>query len=342
LLDGDLVLTGYVDSYAPRFDADTHVVEIRGRSRTADFVDSSAVVPGGQMKGLSLLDVALRLAAPFGLAVEVLSALGPVLPDVQIQQGETCYAVVERLCRMQGLLVCDGPGGALALARAGTRRAQGALIQGVNLLSASAELDQSRRHSEYIVKGQRPNTDDRGDGPAPAAGRGLLEQLTGDGGGAGATVRACLGRALDVAVGRYRPLILIAETQTDDASAFRRALWEARRRLALGVKASVLVQGWRQQPGAAGSPLWDVNLLVPVVSDWLGIDREMLISAVEFRKDDGGTTTALELTLPDAFQGADETAPGGSASGGAAGGNDDLWSGGWVKGTIERGLGVFG
>src|SRR5215475_11266181 len=46
-LDGELVITGYVDTYSPRFDANSHGVELRGRSRTADLVDSSAIVPGG-------------------------------------------------------------------------------------------------------------------------------------------------------------------------------------------------------------------------------------------------------------------------------------------------------
>jgi prophage tail gpP-like protein len=104
----------------------------------------------------------------------------------------------------------------------------------------------------------------------------------------------------------------------------------------MSVRASVTVAGWRQH-GTRG-PLWDVNLLVPVVSPWLGIDRDLLISSVEFRKDDGGSTTALELTLPDAFMGEGE---GGTASGGDAGANGDLWSGGSITGVLERAGGIF-
>src|SRR4029077_7785864 len=128
LLDGEVVITGYVDSYAPRFDANSHGVEIRGRSRTCDFVDGAAIVPGGQFKQLTLTEIAERLAAPFGITVKSSAGMvegprpspgfvGPIPPvpgtrgtptegprpspdfvgpmpplqDVQVHQGETCY-----------------------------------------------------------------------------------------------------------------------------------------------------------------------------------------------------------------------------------------------------------
>src|SRR4029450_4375559 len=143
LLDGELVITGYIDTYSPRFDATSHDVAVRGRSRTADFVDGAAIVPGGQFKQLSLFEIAERLAGPFGLPVHPRAPIGAPLADVQIQQGESCYAVLERLCRMQGLLVSDGPAGILTLTRVGSRRAVGSLVQGGKILSARAELDLS-------------------------------------------------------------------------------------------------------------------------------------------------------------------------------------------------------
>ncbi len=355
-LDGTLVLTGFIDTYAPRYDGNSHGVELRGRSMTADFIDGAAIVPGGQFKQLSLLEIAMRLAAPFGLMVDALAAIGGPLADVQIQQGETCYAVLERLCRMQGLLVCDGPAGILTLARVGSRSAAGALLEGVNILGASAELDASQRFSQYVVKGQRANTDDRVDRTstaAPARGR-SDDDSTASGSAAGDSVRASIGAVVDSFIGRYKPWLLTAETQADDAQCQRRAEWEARRRAGHSMRASVVVGGWRQFPGG---PLWDVNLLVPVVSPWLGIDRVLLTSTVEFRKDDGGATTRLELTLPDAYATeGDSTSiveglrPSGSfvgpmpgirtASGGPAGGGADLWQSGFIS-LVKEGMGAL-
>jgi prophage tail gpP-like protein len=254
----------------------------------------------------------------------------PPLQDVQVQQGETCHALLERLARLQGLLITDTADGRLALTRVGSRVAETALVQGSNILGASAELDASQRFSEYTVKGQRANTDDREDRTTAAS---AAVSAAGD------SVRACIGAVLDSFVGRYRPWLLTAETQVDDAMCQLRAAWEARRRAGQSTRASIVVAGWRQLPGG---PLWDVNLLVPVVSPWLGIDRVLLISSVEFRKDDSGSTTRLELTLPDAFAAEGDAVPGdATASGGAAGGGGDLWKGGSISDVVTKAGGIF-
>jgi prophage tail gpP-like protein len=344
LLDGEVVITGYIDTYMPRYDANSHGVEIRGRSRTADFIDSAAIVPGGQFKQLSLLEIAERLAKPFGLTISPSAGMategprpypefvGPMPPlhDVQVQQGETCHALLERLARLRGLLITDTADGQLALTRVGSRVAATALVQGANILGASAELDASQRFSEYTVKGQRANTDDREDRTTAAS---AAVSAAGD------SVRACVGAVLDSFVGRYRPWLLTAETQVDDAMCQLRAAWEARRRAGQSTRASIVVAGWRQVPGG---PLWDVNVLVPVISPWLGIDRVLLVSSVEFRKDDSGSTTRLELTLPDAFAAEGDAVPGdATASGGAPSGGGDLWKGGSITDVVTKAGGIF-
>src|SRR4029453_16465072 len=54
LVDGELVITGYIDTYSPRFDANSHSVEVRGRPRTAAFVDAAATRPGAQSRHTTL------------------------------------------------------------------------------------------------------------------------------------------------------------------------------------------------------------------------------------------------------------------------------------------------
>src|SRR4029453_2764195 len=88
------------------------------------------------------------------------------------------------------------------------------------------------------------------------------------GGPAGPSVRACIGIVADAVIGRYRPWLLTAEPQADDAMCQKRAEWEARRRAGHATRASVTVAGWGKTPHG---PLWDVNLLVPVIAPWLGI-----------------------------------------------------------------------
>jgi prophage tail gpP-like protein len=71
-----------------------------------------------------------------------------------------------------------------------------------------------------------------------------------------------------------------------------------RRRRGNGTKATVTVNGWRQEDGR----LWSQNELIEVTAPWLGLDeRELIISRVQFSFDDSGELTELSLTLPDAF-----------------------------------------
>src|SRR5580704_11297003 len=84
-LDDELVLTGYVDAYRPKYSPTSHDIECTGRSRTCDFVDSSITDTDGQFKGLTPGELARMLAAPFDIEV-VADYEGEPIPDAQQQQ----------------------------------------------------------------------------------------------------------------------------------------------------------------------------------------------------------------------------------------------------------------
>ena len=51
-----------------------------------------------------------------------------------------------------------------------------------------------------------------------------------------------------------------------------------------------------------GGALWDTNLLVPVKSPFLALDRQLIISKCEFQLDDsGGRRTVLTVAPQEAF-----------------------------------------
>jgi len=312
LLDGELVLTGFVDAFSPSFDSRSHRVEVRGTSKTQDFFQSSADVDGGQFKGVNLKELAGRLAKPYGLSVDFRGPEGEAR-DVQLQQGESGYETVERLSRVQGVLVRDTPQGSLLFDRPGKNRAASALVQGKNILAARAELDWSDRFSTYTFKGQKqpadnpdewPKADPPGNGRSARRGARVdLGDIDGGGddveaGGPGDTAVSVSGSATDKAVRRYRPLIVYGDNAMTEADAAQRALYEMRRRVGKSQKAEVTVQGWHQTPGG---PLWHEGDMVAITAPWLGVDKELCIAAVEFSMDDNGRRTTLSLTLVDAF-----------------------------------------
>lgn len=290
-LDGDVVLTGWVDDFAPSLAAETHGVRVSGRSKTGDLVDCAAIVSGGEFKGYTLAAIARALCHPFGIAV-VAGDTGAPFADVQIQPGESCFDVIERLCRLRGFLACDNAGGALVLTRAGADgfgRA-GPLVEGRNIVAANGKLSFASRFSTYIVRGQQAGSVDIS-GPQASQPEAQVK---------------------DAAVTRYRPKLIIAEAPGGLADMAQRARWQQRTDAAEGTQASVTVTDWRDATGA----LWTVGDLCAVDSPSLGLADDLLIVETTFTQNEQGTQTALQLMPPDALT--PEPVPATKAAGGTS------------------------
>ena len=280
LIGSERVITGYVDSVAPRLSADAHSVTVAGRSRTADLVDCSAApdkTSPKRWKARRIEQIAAELAAPYAVQVVAAVATGSALPRHAVERGETVFECIERMARLRQLLVCDDAAGRLVLTRAGSTRAAVAIEEGVNLLGGEAKADASAVFSTYIAKGQRVG-DDQDFGDAVA-------QITGE--------------AADPAVTRKRVLLVNVENGGSSAAAKARAAWEAATRLGKSLEATLTVQGWRQRPGG---PLWAPNLITAVSAPSLALSGDLLITDVTLRLSDAGTLAELRLAPADAYK----------------------------------------
>lgn len=306
-IGGVTVVSGYIDRVGPSTDPDRVGVQITGRSRAGDIVDCSAIVPGGQLRGLSLLAVASTLCQPFGVGVSLADGIdqGGKFSLVEIEQGETVGEVIQRLCRERGLLCWSDAAGNLIVGRGSRGRAAGSLIHrvgpdgqpvaGNTVLTSQGEFSADGRFSEIYVRGQ---------------GQAIIGQPA-------QKSAAPQGRATDGAIGRYRPLVVNAENAGSPSRFAARAQWEVARRVALGSRVTMAAASWRQTPGG---DLWDIGLTVPVVDDVLNLDRDLLISAVTFRQDANSRRADLTLEPPEAH----EPAPAQAKT--AGGGQFDQWA----------------
>ncbi|MFN3883276.1 MAG: phage baseplate assembly protein [Rhodocyclaceae bacterium] len=275
-LGGDTVVSGYVDNRPRSITKDSHRVTVRGRDRTGDLVDCSAVHEPDEWTGLDLLGLARILAKPFGVTVSADVDVGARFDPFKLQPGESAFEAIERACRMRAVLpMSDGKGG-LLLTRAGSGRSASAIVQGENLLSAEADDDWTQRFNHYTVKAQSTSL------------------LADDAYGA-SRIR---GEATDRGVNRHRPYLVIAEGVADTTAARERAMWEAAVRAGRAVTVTAVVQGWRQADGA----LWPLNGLCPVKIPSLDIDDTLLITALRFTYGAQGSTTEISMTRPDAFR----------------------------------------
>ncbi|MGI4851900.1 MAG: phage baseplate assembly protein, partial [Janthinobacterium lividum] len=102
---------------------------------------------------------------------------------------------------------------------------------------------------------------------------------------------------VDPGVPRFRPHVVMAESQLDQGSMQERAQWLARYSAGKAREATVQLRGFRQADGTR----WVQNTMVTLTAAWLGFDEDLLIAAVEMKIDENGKSTQLLLGPPDAF-----------------------------------------
>lgn len=281
-VEGERFVTGYLDDVSPEFDSGNHVVSFSGRSLTADLIDCSAMNKPGQWRGLGLGAIARAIAAPFGVEVLVKANEGKAFPDFQIQQGDTAFAAIERMAHMRALMVSDDELGRLVIWSVGTERATVSirnLAGGAdnNVTKGSATYSHRERYSQYTIRGQAAGTDEWNATDAAEA------QAV----------------ATDKNVTRYRPLLVVAEGQTDNAVAHDRARWERSTRAGASVALTYTVPGWRQ---TQGGPLWRPNMVVNVRDDYLKYYGDLVVAEVTFSMSENESTTTLSLGPAEAFE----------------------------------------
>ena len=272
--DGELLITGYLDSVAPSYSSEEHSITVSGRDKTADLVDCSA--PPTQWIGRRLADVARELCAPFGIGVIDQAGASASFRSLKPNDGETVFEMLDHAARIRGvLLVTDGRGN-LVITRAGREQAGDALYLGQNVLTGSGNFDLRDVFSHYTLKGQQAGDD----------------WLSGSD---AAAVKATAG---DARITRHRPLTLIADGPLDAAAARERITWERNVRWGRSQSIAYSVQGHRQQSGA----LWRPNMLVNVFDPYQFLDgAERLITDLTYSLDERGERCELTVMPREAF-----------------------------------------
>jgi prophage tail gpP-like protein len=273
-IDGQRVITGYVDSVEMSIDDRQHQLTVAGRDKTADLVDCAAIRKTGQWRGARIEQIAQDLADPFGVSVLADVDTGKPLPSFALQEGESAFEAIERAARIRALLLLSSADGELVITRAGALRAPTPLILGTNLLELSVAVDMRDRFSQYVAKGQAPGSDFF----------------------SGANVAQMKAQAADPEVLRYRPFVLTSDCPDLAATLAERALWEAKVRAAKSQQVEATVVDWSHATG-----LWQPNTQVRVVAEAMQLDQDLLITQVDHTLDERGTTSTLRMTRPDAY-----------------------------------------
>lgn len=271
--NGDLLLTGFVDQKQPRIEATKAMITVSGRSNSADLVDSSAKHDTGHFKKKDMKEIGNEVAKGIGAQFTTDQQLEKI-DQYQLNPGESCFRLVEKMARQQGLTICGKADGNAEITKAGNKRHGGGLIEGVNILTGTADHNGSNRHSEYTVRGQRP------------FGHGVdnleIEAI-----------------ARDKGVDRHRPIVIIQNEDTTKERTKKKAKNRKDRAAGHALKATIDTQGFRDE----GGKLWEPGHLVWVESPFLDIAQDMLIESVTYMQSEQGSIATIGLTDPRAYGG---------------------------------------
>ncbi|WP_017410110.1 phage baseplate assembly protein [Aeromonas hydrophila] len=284
-IGNDLVLTGYIDTFVPSYDAKEVTRIVSGRSKTSDLVDCSAIYKSGQWQNVTLDKVARDICTPFGIEVVIECDMGAAFPRVAIEQGETCFELLDRLAKQRAVLLTTNEKGQLVLTQASEQDMGTSLILGENILAARGNFSMMDRASEWIVKGSSYGGGATWDSTATSTIGGQKATIT------------------DPDVPRYRPRIIIAEDVTTVAGASKRGQWQKQRSIGISTQTEITVAGWRTQgiKGDSG-PLWRINRMCPVKDDIQDLDVNWLIVSVTLMEDDqAGREAIINLTPREAM-----------------------------------------
>jgi len=279
------VLKGYVDKTKQKLSGKSSEMSISGRDRTGDVVDCSAVHRSNTWLNARFSTICKDLVAPYGLLVDKVDLLEDNrIERFTLQNGESSFSAIERLCMDQGVLPDHTIDGDLKLTYTApeSKRAAEDLEAGVNILEVEKEDKWNQRYSNYVVKGQGTNK-----------GRAWTGKNT-----------RLFASAEDLSITRNRPFLFMSENRATADNLVRRVAWEAQVRAGRGTTYKVKVKDWFQKDrnGTNVRP-WSINERVYLTVTRWDVFNQLLITGVNRKLDESSSrVTVLTLKHPETYK----------------------------------------
>ena len=289
-LGGQLAMqNGIITDRQVSYDANSHGVQLSGRSATWIAARSSVDIPPGSFDGQTFQQVAEQVLARYGVGVQVVGTLNSrPYQYLQNEKGETVWNFLERIARPRGIVLGSDYLGNVLLIGDHTNPIIATLTEGVNILRCQCIISIQNLFGVYVASNSTPASDD-------INGTAASEQEASVGGSGPAA-----SNILAPSVIPTRTLDELAEMANNEA------IWSE----GTFVQASITVQGW-MVPGT--TQLWEAGDDVFVYSPMAILNQPMKIQTVTFTQDRSGTKTTLDLVVPwllrDKVQAAPNTLP---------------------------------
>lgn len=294
LIDGNAIVTGFVESIDGSHSAGSRSIDIRGASRTVDVIDTT-LDQTSFATPISFVKLIEKILEQAGLASIKVTNEVENLEDfkeeevIKIDQAQSAYSVLEQYARKrQVFLITDSDGNIVITKNSGIQNnlklfslMNDTKMQN-NVISANVRLDNKDRFNKYIAVSQ-----------TNMVGINILDD---DPGAESASNQR--NQAIDEDIREGRTLIFVAENSSDNVNLAERATWEANVRRALSSTYSAVVDTHLQSKGQP----WQVNQLITVLDEFEGINSTLLVDEVRFNFSlNDGETTELRCVKKDAY-----------------------------------------
>lgn len=294
IVDGDPVITGNIEIVSGNYDSKTHVINIQGRDKTGDLLDSTIGKLSDLSEKITLKAIIQIILDHLSLKLNIVDEANPepfnAAEDIETpESGDNAFEFIEALARKRQVLLTSNCDGDIVISKSPAGDS-GGYLQNIlnaddnNILSGSFSYDRTGRYNIIAMSSQLS-----------------LLALNKAGDTSVSTIVDQGAEINDAKIRAGRQLVLVAEGPFSDEQNANRATWEANIRKARGRVYSAKVQGYRPDP--KGNFLWNVNELVIVADDFAQIHAQMLINSVAFGFDlDSGETTTLSMVERNAYQ----------------------------------------
>ncbi len=289
-------LTGYVDVVSVSYNAKSHTINISGRDKTSDLMDSTLGSGINFSSPITLQQVAEKVIASLGITdIKVISNVN-IQPFnsseiISAEVGQSAFDFIQQYARKRQVLCSTDGNGNLLFSQSSSAKIKTQLLNQRNgkfnnIKQGSTNINFINRFSKYIAHSQgnpSANLDDSDSQPLDVSG-----DITG-----------FFGSATDSAIRKSRIFNFIAEDSSSLSDCTNRSIWQANWERTQSIKYSADVVG---HSAILDSIVWQPNLLVNVVDEFCGVESQLLISNVSFQYSvSDGSITTLELVVRDAY-----------------------------------------
>jgi len=291
----EAIMTGWVESISPSYSTTDHELQIQGRGKGSDLVDSTLSAGSIEVQPpATLVDVAQQVIAFLGVDMKVLTDLPPdafqpytAEEIVSVEAGQGAFEFLEKYARKRQVLISENGDGDMLLLRASGVEMNYSLINTLNngnntVLDASSTYNDADRFGQYSVVSQ-----------SNLSGLNNFEDQDMDD-----TVNSEGITVFDNEIRKSRVLYLVAEQSSNSEQSQLRAQWEANIRKARSRVYSATVEGIGLPD--TGEP-FKVDRLLFVNDYFADINDFMLVKSISMSVEVGGSTTKFDMMEKDAF-----------------------------------------